>query len=167
MSSSDAAPPAASFGWKSSWLNPRALLPSACRAVVGEVVRESAPHEDLENTLEVVDDHRAHRGPLLDHRGRPFVSQEHAARREDPLTEGRLPVLLRRRALENRDGIHDLADHDLDSAVEQGGLVVDVVVERHRLDAEVLSEVAHRERLDAALIGQVDRAAQDPLATER
>ena len=70
--------------------------------VVGEVVREPAPHQDPEHALEVVDDHRAHRGALLDHRGRPLVAQEHGARGEDPLTEGRLPVVLRRRALERR-----------------------------------------------------------------
>ena len=58
-------------------------------------------------------------------------------------------------------GAVDLADHDVDDAVQNVVLVLDVVVERHRLDAERLGELAHAERVDPAAIGQVDRGAQD------
>ena len=42
----------------------------------------------------------------------------------------------------------------------------DVVVERHRLHAELLGELAHAERLDPALVGEGDGGAQDPLSAE-
>ena len=46
---------------------------------------------------------------------------------------------------------------DLDHAVEEVVLVPDVAVDRHRLDAQLLPELAHAERLEAAAIGEVDR----------
>ena len=61
----------------------------------------------------------------------------------------------------------DLAEDDVDHPVEEVVLVGDVVVERHRLDAELLGELAHRELLRPALVGQRDRGAQHPLPVER
>ena len=42
-----------------------------------------------------------------------------------------------------------------------------MVVERHRLDAELLAELAHAERLEAALIGEPEGGLQDELARQR
>ena len=48
----------------------------------------------------------------------------------------------------------DLADDDLDDAVEQVVLAPDVPVERHGIDAELLAELAHAQALDAVPIGE-------------
>jgi len=42
-----------------------------------------------------------------------------------------------------------------------------VAVQRHRIDAEFLAELAHAEGLDAASIGELDRNDKDALARER
>ena len=60
----------------------------------------------------------------------------------------------------------DLAEDQVDHAVEDVVLVGDVVVERHRLDAELLREPAHRERADALRVGQRDGGGQRPLPAE-
>ena len=49
----------------------------------------------------------------------------------------------------------------------RSSLLRDVVVERHRLDAELFAELAHAQRLDAGLVGQRERGAQHPLAAQR
>ena len=43
-------------------------------------------------------------------------------------------------------------------------LVGEVVVERHRLDAELLAELAHAQGLEPALIGELQGGLEDPLA---
>ena len=60
----------------------------------------------------------------------------------------------------------DLADHDLDRAVQQLVLVLHVPVERHGLDAELLAEPAHAQGIDAAAIGEVHGRSKDPLPGE-
>ena len=64
-------------------------------------------------------------------------------------------------------GSLDLADDDLDDAIEQVVLVADVAVEGHRVDAELLAELAHAQRLDAAPIGEVDGGPKHALAGQR
>ena len=49
----------------------------------------------------------------------------------------------------------DLAEDEVDDAVDEVVLVGEVVVEGHRLDAELLAELAHAERLEPALIGEL------------
>jgi hypothetical protein len=56
-----------------------------------------------------------------------------------------------------RRGQRDLAEHEVDHAVEDLVLAGDVVVERHRLDVQAVREPAHGQRGDAALVGQGDR----------
>jgi len=85
---------------------------------------------------------------------------ERFARRDRSLAQLRLPVAA-------GQGRLDLAEDDVDHPVEEVVLVVDVVVERHRLDAELLGELAHRELLRPALVGQGDRSVKHPLSTER
>ena len=58
------------------------------------------------------------------------------------------------------DRVLDLARDEVDHSDEDLVLVRDVVVERHRLDAEVLGEPAHAERVDALAVGEVDRGAR-------
>src|SRR5438874_7264726 len=57
----------------------------------------------------------------------------------------------------------DLAEDDIDHAIEHVLLVPYVVIERHRLDAELVAELAHAERLESASIGEADGGTQDPL----
>ncbi len=61
----------------------------------------------------------------------------------------------------------DLGEHQLGDPVHDVVLVLDVVVERHRLDAELLAELAHGERLDPACVGEGERGAQHPLSGQR
>src|SRR5687767_2102413 len=61
----------------------------------------------------------------------------------------------------------DLAHHQVADAGEQVLLALHVVVDRHRLDAELAREVAHGQRGDALTIGEVHGRAQHALATER
>ena len=85
-----------------------------------------------------------------------------AARARGPrllATHRRLPVGV-------REGRLDLAEDDVDHAVEEVVLVGDVVVERHRLDAERLAELAHGQRADPALVGEGNGGTQHSLATE-
>ena len=81
---------------------------------------------------------------------RPRVAEHHAPGRHHVLAQRGLPGPARRRSL-------DLADDDLDDAIEQVVLVADVAVERHGIDAELLAELAHAQRLDAASIGERPR----------
>src|SRR6202035_206033 len=57
----------------------------------------------------------------------------------------------------------DLAEHDIDHAVEHVDLVPDMAVEGHRLDPELMAQLAHAERFDAVPIGEADGGPQDPL----
>lgn len=52
-------------------------------------------------------------------------------------------------------------------AIEQIPLVGDMVVERHRLDAELRTEPPHRERIDTFAIGELDCGIQDAFACQR
>ena len=61
----------------------------------------------------------------------------------------------------------DLGGDLLHHRVEEGLLAGDVVVERHRLDAELLADPPHRDRRDALRVGHVDRSTHDALAAER
>ena len=70
-----------------------------------------------------------------------------------------VPVAGRRRRLA-------LGQDEVEHAVEEVVLVGDVVVERHGLEAERLAELAHRQRLDPALVGELERRLQDPVAAE-
>ncbi len=63
-------------------------------------------------------------------------------------------------------GTVDLAEDEVDDAVADVLLVGHVVVERHRLDSEVIAEAAHRQRLEPTFVGQADRGAQDALPTQ-
>ena len=61
----------------------------------------------------------------------------------------------------------DLGDDQLDDPVEQVVLAPDVAVERHRVDPELLAELAHAQRLEAVAIGELDGDAEDAVAVER
>ena len=50
--------------------------------------------------------------------------------------------------------------------VEQVVLVPDVAIERHRIDAELLAELAHAQRLDAASIGEIDGGLEHSLLAQ-
>ena len=99
-------------------------------------------------------------GPALHLPDRPAMPVERLARRDRSLAQLGLPVAA-------GQGRLDLAEDDVDHPVEEVVLVGDVVVERHRLDPELLGELAHRQLLRPALVGQGDRGAQHALSAER
>ena len=53
------------------------------------------------------------------------------------------------------------------AAFGTGARAPDVVVERHRLDAERLRQTAHAQRLDAGLVGERERGVQHPRPAQR
>src|SRR5919201_5298537 len=99
------------------------------------------------------------RAPRLHKADRPRVARENLAGRDRPLAHGRFPVHVPRRKT-------DLAEHEIDHAVDDVALVAHVAVQRHRLDAELLGELAHAERLDAVLISALESDAQHSLAAQ-
>src|ERR671937_2440707 len=99
------------------------------------------------------------RAPRLHQADRPRVARENLAGRDRPLAHGRLPVHAARRE-------SDLAKNQIDHAVNDFTLVAHMAVERHRLDAKFLSELAHAERLDAVLISTLESDAQHSLAAQ-
>ena len=76
------------------------------------------------------------------------------------MANGRLPVHSPRSVL-------DLAQDRLDDAFLEVVLARDVVVERHRLHAELLPEAAHAQRLEPALVGHLDSRTKNPLPGQR
>ena len=84
-----------------------------------------------------------------------------ASRRQDPLARRRLPVgapCIRQ---------VDLANDGIDHAVQQVVLVGDVVVERHRLDRQLLAEPAHAQRVDPLSVRELDGSGQHALPVQR
>ena len=63
-------------------------------------------------------------------------------------------------------GQDHLAVDEVDDAVDDLVLVGDVVVDGHRLDAQLLRERADRQRPDTPGVGDGHRAPQHPLAAE-
>ena len=57
----------------------------------------------------------------------------------------------------------DLGDDQLQHAIEQVVLVAHVPVEGHRLDAQLLAELAHAQALEALAIGQLDGGREHAL----
>ena len=94
------------------------------------------------------------------------MAKHHLASREDAVAEHGEPVGLALHDVQAAELLLDLSDDRVDDAVEERFLVGDVVVERHRLDAELVGEVAHRERLDALLVGECDGSAQHPVLAQ-
>ena len=88
------------------------------------------------------------------------MAVQHLARGERAPSHRRPPLGTSRRQL-------DLAKNDVDHPVEKPLLVRDVVVERHRPDPELLSELAHRQRLDPLAPGQGNRRLEHALPVER
>ena len=68
----------------------------------------------------------------------------------DPVATGRGPL--------------DLADHDFGDAVEEVVLALDVAVDRHRVDAELLAELAHAQVVEAAPVGEGHAGLEDAFA---
>ena len=88
------------------------------------------------------------------------MADEDVVRRDRALPDRRLPVDAVGREL---DLLHD----EVDDAVADLVLAPHVVVERHRLDAQLLPELAHAQRLEAALVCEADGGAEHALPAER
>ena len=61
----------------------------------------------------------------------------------------------------------DLRDDNVDHAVEQSLLAVDVLVERHGNDVQLLRDLPHADALDTVPVGQGNGRLQDPLPAQR
>ena len=88
------------------------------------------------------------------------MAQHDASRAEDRRAERGLPI---RAVAVDRD----LADDELEHAVEEIVLVANVRVQRHRLDPELGAEAAHADGLDALPVRQANGSLQHALARER
>ena len=88
------------------------------------------------------------------------MAQQRSSGREDPPPDLALPVGSGDRGV-------DLADDDVDHAVEELVLVGHVLVERHRHHAQFLRELAHVQRLDPGVVGERDGGAQHPVPAQR
>ena len=75
------------------------------------------------------------------------MALERVARRDRAASHCRAPVVVDRRRL-------DLAEDDVDHAIEELILVRHVLVERHRHHAELLREPAHAEPVKPVLVGE-------------
>jgi len=95
--------------------------------------------------------HEAERGRVRERDGADAVDEarEHLAR---------LPV---------RIAQVDLGDQDLAESVEELVAAADVVVERHRGDAEFVAEPAHRQGLGAFSVDDREGALEDAPAAQR
>ncbi|GAA1981214.1 hypothetical protein GCM10009838_48010 [Catenulispora subtropica] len=91
------------------------------------------------------------------------MPEEHFTGGQDPGPQDGLPG---GRFLRRGDGAHgrvDLAHDHVDDAVEHVLLVGDVVIEGHRLHAELVGETAHGHGVDALAVGEGGGGAQDPV----
>src|SRR6476660_1919132 len=100
---------------------------------------------------------RAGIGARLQEPDGPAVSSQDLACRGSPLVHLRPPVPAGHREL-------DLAEDDVDERGEDLVLVGDVVVDRHRLGAELLRQRADGERSQTAGVGDRERGLDHALA---
>ncbi len=114
--------------------------------LVRQLDREARPSKRSDHRVCVSEPHATGRHSRLDQGGRPRVTQQHFVSRPRRFPQGHPPVRLVGR-------YRELAYDHFDDAVHNVVLVGDVVVERHRLDPELLAEPAHGKRLEAVLIG--------------
>jgi hypothetical protein len=77
----------------------------------------------------------------------PRMAQQDVVRREGARAHRRTPIAVLRRPLH-------LREHGVKHGFQQVALAGDVVVERHRLDAQLLCEPAHAEPFDAVAVGE-------------
>ena len=90
----------------------------------------------------------------------PAVPQQHRPPGDRPRPQLGPPVAAHDRQVQ-------LAEHRVDHRVEQRLLARDVVVERHRLDAEAAGQRPHRQGGQALLVGEGHRLGDDAVAAQR
>ena len=98
--------------------------------------------------------------PRLHQADRPAMAQEDVAERDRAPAHGRLPVAVAGRQI-------DLGEDEIDDAIDDLVPVGEVVVHRHPLDPEFLTQLAHAHRLEPALIGEPEGRLQHPLPAQR
>jgi len=135
--------------------------------VVDQIVGEAAVSHEAEHAVVVQQHGQAHVRPRLKDARRPRMAEQDLAGDQHPPAHRRLPACPGRRDVDPAHGVVDLADDLVGDAVEEGFLAGHVVIQRHRLGAEIFGEAAHGERLDAALVGDLDRGAQHALSAQR
>ena len=121
---------------------------------------EAGPPQAADDRIVVPERCRASVQPRVHQPDGPGVPAQRVARGGGPVAHGRLPLGV-------RQGELDLAEHEIDHAVENLVLAGHVVVERHRLDVQPVREPAHRQRAHARLVGQGDRLGKHALPAQR
>ena len=91
-------------------------------------------------------------------RRRPRMAQQDVMGRNGALPDRAAPVARFRQLDLRQDGVRH--------GIDERALVRHVVVERHRLHAELPGQLPHGQRLDPALVGEPDRGFEDSLAAE-
>ena len=99
---------------------------------------------------------RPRRAPFLEDAPGPGVAQHHPPGRHRLFAQLGLPVL----AGGGRSISPTISSTTPSS---RSSLLADVAVERHRIDAELLAELAHAQGLDAAPIGEIDGSPKHTL----
>ena len=129
--------------------------------VVRQRHREATLAEDADHGIDIAHGRRTRFPARLDHASAPRGDAGACrAPRGSVWRIRRLPVGV-------QDGAADLADHGVGDAVEQVLLVAHVVVERHRVEAQLLGELAHAERLDAFPVSELDRGYEQAFPAQR
>ena len=123
---------------------------------MGNVHRKAGAEEGRQGCLDVRQSRRPRRPLFLEHAPGPRVPEHHPSRRHRQLAERGFPVIVHGRSL-------DLTDDQVGDAIKQVVLAPDVPVHRHRIDPELLPELAHAQRLKAVTIGEADCGLKHPL----
>jgi hypothetical protein len=133
--------------------------PARAERVMGRLHREATGEERGQDRVDVGEGLRAGRSSLLEDTGRPRVAEHHVAGGNHDPAQALDPVIAGWRSL-------DLTDDDLGDAIEQVVLALDVAVDRHRVDTELLAELAHAQVVEAAPVGEGDAGLEDAFAGE-
>jgi hypothetical protein len=127
--------------------------------VGGHLDRESRASKASQDSIVMLQGGGSGRGPRGHQGDRPRVAPERLAGGFSTVTHRRFPVC-------SDDRQCNLGEDNVDHAVEELVLVGDVVVQRHRLDADGLAELSHAERPDPALVREGHRRAEHPCAAQ-
>ena len=127
--------------------------------VVRQLLRKAALPEAAEHRVRVPHARCAERLARHPEVAGPGMLEQHLVGGDHAPAHRLLPVLSGR-------GEVDLGGDEVDDAVHDLVLRGDVVVERHRLDAQLLGDLPHADRLDPALVGELHRRTQHSIPVQ-
>src|SRR5712692_7907395 len=141
-------------------LESEAAAPEHVHRRMRQLVREAAAKEIGDYGVVVMEQRRAQRLRVRDEAEDPRMYPEVGARGERAGADRGLPL-----GIGGWRG--DLAHQEIDHAIADVVFAPHVVVERHRLHPERLSEPAHGDRPDPVRVRDLDGGAEHPLPAER